>query len=192
MAITPAADNRAQSKPAAVDVVDICTASGMAAGPVKVRAIRSSTQLNMKVKNIVTPIPARIIGMKMVRKKVTGKPTAPWHRSKYLVNGQDTHRTPRGVLRSTSNQPNCKMPTPGGIMERTVIMRKRNMRMEVCKAAYSSKSMPFPVLILARGIIAIRGNSKRKLTNGIQTCSTKTITSTTISIVQNQKNRIKK
>ena len=46
---------------------------GFASVIVKVRAKRSSTQLNMKQKKAVTPTPARISGMKMVIKK-RGKP----------------------------------------------------------------------------------------------------------------------
>ena len=42
---------------------------GLAFTLVSVRAISSSTQLNMKQKNAATPTPALISGMKMVRKK---------------------------------------------------------------------------------------------------------------------------
>ena len=42
---------------------------GLAFTLVSVRAISSSTQLNMKQKKAVTPMPALISGTKMVRKK---------------------------------------------------------------------------------------------------------------------------
>ena len=54
----------------AADTVRVITATmGLALTLVSVRAISSSTQLNMKQKNAVTPMPALISGMKMVTKK---------------------------------------------------------------------------------------------------------------------------
>ena len=66
--ITPAADSSDQSIPEADIVLVIWAAIGLALVAVMVLAIRSSTQLNMNKKKAVTPIPERIIGIKMVKK----------------------------------------------------------------------------------------------------------------------------
>jgi hypothetical protein len=63
MVSTPAAASTPQSMPEA-DTVRVITATiGLALTLVSVRAISSSTQLNMKQKNAATPTPALISGM---------------------------------------------------------------------------------------------------------------------------------
>ena len=69
MVSTPAAASTPQSIPEAETVRVITATIGLALTLVSVRAISSSTQLNMKQKNAATPTPALISGMKMVRKK---------------------------------------------------------------------------------------------------------------------------
>jgi hypothetical protein len=69
MVITPAVESRVQSKPPDVTVLVIAALIGLASVLVMVRAINNSTQLNMKQKNAVTPIPDLIIGRKILIKK---------------------------------------------------------------------------------------------------------------------------
>ena len=66
---TPAAASTPQSMPEAETVRVITATIGLAFTLVSVRAISSSTQLNMKQKNAATPMPDLISGMKIVRKK---------------------------------------------------------------------------------------------------------------------------
>jgi len=73
MVNTPAAASVAQSMPDALMVRVMVAAIGLALTLVSVRASNSSTQLNMKQKNAVTPTPALISGKNSVRKK-RGKP----------------------------------------------------------------------------------------------------------------------
>ena len=65
----PAAASRPQSSPEALTVRVMIAAMGLAAVVVNVLARSNSTQENMKQKNAVTPMPVRISGVKMVRKK---------------------------------------------------------------------------------------------------------------------------
>ena len=67
--ITPAVDSSVQSVPAEETVRVIAALIGFASVLVIVRAIKSSTQLNMKQKKAVTPIPDRIMGKKILMKK---------------------------------------------------------------------------------------------------------------------------
>ena len=69
MVRTPAAASRPQSRPVALTVRVMVAAIGLATVVVSVRASNSSTQENMKQKKAVTPMPARISGMKTVVKK---------------------------------------------------------------------------------------------------------------------------
>ena len=66
----PAAANSPQSNPEALTVRVMVAAIGFAFVVVNVLASKSSTQENMKQKNAVTPIPARIWGIKMVKKNL--------------------------------------------------------------------------------------------------------------------------
>ena len=69
MVSTPAAARVPQSIPEAVEVRVMIMPIGWASVAVNVRASSSSTQENMNRKNSVTPIPERIIGMKILTKK---------------------------------------------------------------------------------------------------------------------------
>ena len=68
MVRTPAAASSPQSRPEALTVRVMVAAMGLASVVVRVRASSSSTQENMKQKKAVTPMPARISGMKIVMK----------------------------------------------------------------------------------------------------------------------------
>ena len=65
---TAAAASPPQSMPEALMVLVMMAAMGLALTAVNVLAKSNSTQLNMKQKNAVTPIPALIRGTKMVTK----------------------------------------------------------------------------------------------------------------------------
>jgi hypothetical protein len=65
----PAAARTPQSKPEAETVRVITALIGFASVTVRVRAIRSSTQENMKQKNAATPIPEPISGVNILTKK---------------------------------------------------------------------------------------------------------------------------
>src|SRR6185369_16089930 len=69
MVSTPAAASTPQSMPAALTVRVMIAAIGLALVAVSVRASSSSTQLNMKQKKAVTPMPERISGRKTRMKK---------------------------------------------------------------------------------------------------------------------------
>ena len=64
MVSTPAVANKPQSRPVALIVRVITAEMGFALVIVSVRANSSSTQLNIKQKNAVTPTPALISGYK--------------------------------------------------------------------------------------------------------------------------------
>lgn len=68
--ITPAVESSVQSVPDDETVRVIAALIGLASVLVIVRAMRSSTQLNMKQKNAVTPIPERIMGRKIFMKNL--------------------------------------------------------------------------------------------------------------------------
>ena len=68
MVSTPAAVSTPQSMPAALTVRVIVATMGLLSTEVRVRAKSSSTQLNMKQKNAVTPTPALIKGRKILMK----------------------------------------------------------------------------------------------------------------------------
>jgi primosomal replication protein N len=65
----PAAASNPQSSPDALTVRVIIAAIGLAEVVVRVLAKSSSTQENIKQKKAVTPMPVRISGTKIVRKK---------------------------------------------------------------------------------------------------------------------------
>ncbi len=64
----PAAASRPQSTPMAETVRVMVAAIGLASVVVSVRAIRSSTQENMKQKKAATPMPDAISGTKILAK----------------------------------------------------------------------------------------------------------------------------
>jgi hypothetical protein len=66
----PAAASSPQSSPEALTVRVMVAAMGFAFVVVNVLASKSSTQENMKQKKAVTPMPARIWGIKMVKKNL--------------------------------------------------------------------------------------------------------------------------
>jgi hypothetical protein len=68
--ITPAVERSVQSVPDDETVLVIAALIGLASVLVMVLAISNSTQLNMKQKNAVTPIPERIIGKKILMKNL--------------------------------------------------------------------------------------------------------------------------
>ena len=67
--ISPAAASTPQSTPEALTVRVITTTMGLVSLPVSVRASSSSTQENMKQKKAATPIPAVMVGTKILIKK---------------------------------------------------------------------------------------------------------------------------
>ena len=66
----PAAANNPNSYPEVLTVLVMVAAIGFAATAVSVFAYSSSTHENMKQKNIVIPIPATIVGMKILIKNL--------------------------------------------------------------------------------------------------------------------------